>query len=381
MRVRRAFALLASTLMVLLGFSFSASAIELRLEVVAPVSGSGTPTQFSSGYPIILRASSMGELGIATNSTPLLFPKDSRTGYLVYDDPDGCLILDNEFIFDVADPLCAGPPASDETFVAFTPEADLPGVPDLFGDSDLRALLVDSAGMNPAYVNQDGMVEMVGPGTGMDVEDGIGYGASDDFASLVIISETGPGLVLDQNFNPPAVKTVRNLAGFIGQVSYELNDRTNRTSINAAMMVPFGLIAPTVVTDECVGPVATCTPQWRIDGGPVQPVPNNDNVRQKAYPDLVDASTFRLLAFLVSGNAPSIITDESGNGRISTTDVRLMGYELVSNAVVIRFRQLHGNVCSVGTNNVIFNDFDGNGVSMSGIVCPAGPGQLTGVPR
>ena len=47
-----------------------------------------------------------------------------------------------------------------------------------------------------------------------------------------------------------------------------------------------------------------------------------------------------------------------------------------------RFRQVHGTFCGgVANVNVFFDDVDGNGLATDTIVCPAGPGQITPIPR
>jgi hypothetical protein len=43
---------------------------------------------------------------------------------------------------------------------------------------------------------------------------------------------------------------------------------------------------------------------------------------------------------------------------------------------------LHGTFCgNVNAANVFFDDVDGNGRATDTIVCPAGPGQITRIPR
>ena len=96
----------------------------------------------------------------------------------------------------------------------------------------------------------------------------------DDLPGLVVLSEKGIGLVLDPDFNPPAVPMLRNLAGLVSSVSYELSDWTRRTTITAHFNVPRGALAPFVKIDNCVGDVAKSTgEQVAITGAIVQRQP------------------------------------------------------------------------------------------------------------
>src|SRR5437867_4004914 len=63
----------------------------------------------ASGWPIALRLTSNGELGIGRPTIPPAFPRFRELGYLVFADPDGC------FSFGLGN-SCA---TTDETYIEF----------------------------------------------------------------------------------------------------------------------------------------------------------------------------------------------------------------------------------------------------------------------
>lgn len=351
----------------------------------------------SSGWPIVIRADASGNaLGIATNSLPPLFPADHQTGYVVFTDPDGCLELPPPF--DSNGTPCAGFP-SDETYMEFTNDVDQVGLPDNAGNPGRRvALAVPADSGRPVFhsvgdLNGDNVLEQddteVGPSTGESVDDGFGYGADDDFPGLVLLTPVGNGLVLDADFNRPAHRVERNLAGFLNWVGYELASATRNTIVRAGMIVPYGLVAPLMKTDDCIGAIGASPPctgpaRFRIDGGPLMQAPGavGPGPFTGTYPQMFNAQTYELRAFVVSGIAPSTLADLDNDGVVSARDATLAGYNVISNEKVVRFRQVHGTFCGGVVNvNVFFDDVDGNGFATDTIVCPAGPGQITKIPR
>ncbi len=372
----------------------------VHLSVTAPFLGGRNSIQNSSGWSIAVRLHARRELGIANSdpdeATPAgTFPKIGQTGWIVFDDPDGCLTLfppfDPPFF---SDDSCAGA-TTDETFLMFTPDIDQVGLIDDAGDADRRAALTDSGGGGRSTFlvsAPDGspFLAALGADTGGDIVDGYGRGADDDLPGLVVLSATGPGLVLDENFDRGSVLEQYNLAGFLNQVTYELTDITRHTTVLGNMLVPYGLIAPFVKADACVGtntdpafPVCDLDPIWRIDGGPIELIePPGAEPLQEGYPTLFDASRYEMTFFAVSGIAPSILSDMDGNGRITAKDAEFMGYNVISNEVKIRFNQFHGLPCFRPTGSqILLADLDGNGQAVQGIVCPGGPGGLTKPPR
>lgn len=372
----------------------------VKLDIEAPRYNPRLPlgTMFSSsGWPIIIRADASGDaLGIATNALPPLFPAERQTGYVVFADPDGCLELPPPF--DSAGTPCAGFP-SDETYMEFTNDVDQAGLADNAGNPGRRvALAVPADSGRPVFhavgdPNGDFVLEPVdvevGPATGENVNDGFGYGADDDFPGLVLLTPVGNGLVLDADFNRPAYKVERNLAGFLQWVGYELSSATQNTVVHAGMIVPYGLVAPLMKTDDCIGALGASPPctepaRFRVDGGPLTQIPGatGPGPFTGSYPLVFEAPTYELRAFIVSGVAPSTLADINHDGVVSARDATLAGYNVISNEEVVRFHQVHGTFCGGVVNvNVFFDDVDGNGFATDTIVCPAGPGRITPIPK
>lgn len=361
------------------------------LKVVQPrFSRRSVPTQKGSGWPITIEMTANQELGIASFSGLPPFPSRGETGYVVFDDPDNCPEYFPPFI--TPENMCTqdvdsgGSPIPDEIYVEFTPDVDLPGVVDNFGNGALGMNQIDSLDGVPDFntVGPSGALttKRLGPRTGEEEVDGFGIGTpDDDLPSLVVLSPTGIGLVLDEDFNPPAVLTQRNLAGLVTSVSYELNDRTRRTTVSAHFNIPDGAIAPFVKIDNCVGgPTCEMPSIWRIDGGPEIEAPSNDDVFKVLYPDLFDSLTYKLRFFVVSGTAPGVLSDENGDGVVNWRDAEHIGYTVLSKERKLRVRQILGDPC-FNPNQVIYEDFDGNGETHLGAVCPAGSGSVRQVPR
>jgi hypothetical protein len=323
---------------------------------------------------------------------PPEFPILGREGYVVLNDPDGCFEVPPPG-FATRDPACVNTPA-DETYIIFHADVDQVGVPDTVGYPERRAALADPAISGEplllAQTDDDPVIiesVPVGPPTGAFVDDGIGYGADDDWASFVLLFPTGNGLVLNPDFSRPAVLTQRNLAGFLNWNAYELRDLLGGIAVEGGMVVPYGLVMPLMLADDCVDPTngQLCLgfPRYRIDGGPVvtSPVAGSLGDAQFTYPAVVDSMRFEGRAFIVSGVAPSLISDGNGDGKVTAADARLAGYTVISNEVVFRFRMYHGEPCGVGLANVVRGDLDGNGRAISDFVCPTGPGQVKTPPN
>ena len=368
----------------------------VHVDIVSPLDRPARPygIEFASGWPLVVRlAGSPQALGIATNSAPVQFPGLGQTGYLVLQDPDGCLELPPPFFR--GDPPCSTAP-SDETYVEFTPDADAVGREDVAGNPARQlALSEPAASGEPRYdgvgdPDNDGVLDAVevpvGPPTGGDEVDGVGYGADDDVPGLVVLAPVGPGLVLGTDFSRPTVRVQRNLAGFLGQVGYELRDPRGSTTITASMLAPTGLFSPVVKVDGCVGTptngICDGATRYQVDGGPLLQDRGNISV-QALYPQLLNARPYdEIRVFVVSGTAPSTLADLDGDGRVTAADATRAGYRVISNEAVVRIRQYATDICTgVPLANVVYADFDGNGIATSIFVCPAGPGQITKPPQ
>jgi hypothetical protein len=365
------------------------------------------PLMFSSGWPIVFKATtSQNALGIAMDMQPSEFPTLGESGYVVFADPDGCLALPEPFVVAYGAGSCppynpdpdGNPdtppppeprPDSDEVYLEFANDTDQVGVDDDAGHLGRSAALGDPATSGEPRVREfngtvAGNLRAVGPATGGTSDDGVGYGADDDLPGLVLLSPHGVGIVFDgETFNRVAPLTQRNLAGFLDWVGYELRAATGTTIVHAGMVVPYGLVAPLMQSDDCIGDAACDDPaRYRLDGGPLV-VSTNSSTFQFNYPPLFQQVTYELRAFLVSGVAPSQLADANGDGVVTAADAQLAGHAVISNEVVFRLRQFHGNYCGgiSFTQQTFFADFDGNGMALGTIVCPAGPGLITRPPN
>ncbi len=345
--------------------------------------------QFSSGWPVVFKLQANMPLGVATNVEPPEFPRLGSTGYVVFEDPTpDCLSLPPPFD-DFDD--CVGP--QDETYLEFTNDVDKVGVPDEpgAGNPSRRVALADPSHSGPPVFEAYGTgPATLGPDTGGSVADSVGYGSDDDLPGLVVLAPHGPGLRLNRDFTAPPVRLQVNLGGFLNWVSYELNSATRQTAVHAGMVVPYGLIAPLMLADDCVtippaDPLNACNGAglYRLDGNPtVRTAQGAFRGSQSSYPTEFNSATFELRAFVVSGVAPSVLRDMDGDGDVDSRDATAMGHRVISNEERIELRQYHGNTCGTGFPvNVYFADIDGNGLEIDTLVCPPGPGQIRQVPN
>ena len=349
-----------------------AQAQKLTTEVISPRLGllnpllpsSLLPKETSGGWPLTIRLTSNNEIGIGTAFLPA-FPEDGVTGFLIFTDPDGCPSFSPAVITNPISP-CFNAPV-DETFFEFTNDTDLVGVPDQAGNSFRQAALTDSFGGGPPSMlvfnevtGTNSFLQAYGPRTSapnstdtpvgrcvsrfgvtdlacasnadctgpfavtcetvpLEV-DGKGWGADDDAPGVVLLANTGPGVVLDQNFNFPAgPRQLRNLAGFLTSVAWEMNDSAKHSDVVLHMNVPNGLFKPVVQEDTCVGIVSNGVCRggelFRVDGGP----------QVTSIAGLGDKVT-TLRIFVVNGTAPSVLSDGDGNGVVDSKDAVLAGY-------------------------------------------------------
>ena len=262
------------------------------LELTAPrtIKFVTPPIEMSSGWPLKFRATTFNALGLGVDKLPPEFPILGREGYVVLKDPDGCFEAPPPG-FATRNPACVDTPA-DETYIIFHADVDQVGVPDDVGSPERLAALADPAVSGEplllAQTDDDPVIVEtvpVGPETGEFTVDGIGYGADDDWASFVLLFPSGNGLVLNPDFSRPAVLTQRNLAGFFNWNAYELNDLFGGIAVEGGMVVPYGLVMPLMLADDCVDPTdgQTCLgfPRYRIDGGPVVTAPERRRHRQR----------------------------------------------------------------------------------------------------
>lgn len=333
------------------------------LEQLSPLTdqpGGSLPLQFRAGWPLIFRASVMGDemQGIGRmygeqrfEIRNWVFGEIGQGAAIVFNDPDG------QWSFSVPPP----PLPRDEFILDFYPDpGDSSGVVDSVDsapnshDPATRFALRPEFGGPLPKGNPDGSLLQT------PVADGVQFGADDDFPGLVILSNVGVGIVMEDLANgwtPVMPKMARNLAGLTNAVGYELSDALGRTSITSTLIVPRFLFSHIRIQDPCVGsvtlnsdnePVACSGTQvQRVDGGP--PTPYDSSTAN-------DESLVELRAFVVAPVWNSVsnrldnldtVIDMNGDGIVSASDASLMGRQVLSNEIVFNFRQI-GSDISVG---------------------------------
>ncbi len=334
--------------------------------------------QPASGWPLTLSLTANEErlLGIGTGDMQGIYPMRNETGFLIFEDPDGCpswtdrVWQENHVAFfeageDTEYPDCTVPPPPvpwpmDETWLEVTPGLTLPDPnPEVSGDQP--------------QINRGvpARLQPIGPGVGSKTDD-YGYGANARLPGLVVVADAGPGIVTDEHFNRSNPLMARNLAGFFHSVSCELKDSRQQTSVLAHMNVPKALFSPVLLVDEKVEESRCGRPDaviGRVDGGSEECLDTSSRLEEHVV-------TVR--AFVVNGQAPEILTDLDGNGRVDVLDARRSGHELLSVQAIFRFTQLDGRLYPCA--QCYYFDFDGNGLA-GAPVQPGGPGGLVNPPR
>lgn len=250
------------------------------------------------------------------------------------------------------------------------------------------------------------------------VEDGVQFGADDDFPGLVLLSNVGVGIVMSplaQGWNPLLPRQARNLAGLTTSVGYELSDAYSRTSITSMMVVPRFLFSHIRLQDPCVGavstngagePIACAGPAvQRVDGGPVTPRSDggtNDESLVERIRAFVVAPVWNSVSNRLEGL--DTVVDMNNDSAVTAADATLMGRQVLSNELVFSFRQIGSDVSSgqIGPyGSLAFcnglarpatlreagsdfqYDIDGNGyaVLVEAVVCPGGSSGVTQPPH
>ena len=320
----------------------------VQLEVLAPTAPSQElPVVYNSGWPLTLRLSFsqdpglavLGDTGAQDTSRTGPFPRIDEWGFVVWEDPDGCLSWAD---YSVGEPsVCrdlqtAGSLPKDETVLQFRPA------------------------VHPAPQ----------------------LGAAPDMPALMLLADTGLGW----NGDGPAVEAA-NLAGFVNVVALELNDQTRRTSLTTTLLVPFGLFAPRVDQDLCVGDPNLCEGSYlhRViaAGQPTFSIAPEEYCDRFYYPSSIyEAVPVTLRAFVVklpppadpseTVTGPDTLEDMDGNGLVDRFDAELAGLELLSDEIVLQFHQLYGSPgAGAGFDSFFFPaDLDGNGAVFGPLVEP-----------
>jgi hypothetical protein len=169
------------------------------------------------------------------------------------------------------------------------------------------------------------------------------------------------------------------MAGFVNTVSAVDLDGRDQTTITAYLHILAGVFEPIALIDTAVSDPALDGFEYaiRVDSGPVtginlvEPFPPivesgganafYDELLSQYYPVEV-----QVRAVVVNGEAPDYIHDMDGDGAYTAVDVRLAGYELVTNEVMINLRLIHENLLTVAPDSkcpprtLIHTDLDGD---------------------
>lgn len=387
----------------------------IKIEIIHPDlkkvkqdDSSAAPGVSFSGWLLSIELTMKDDLGIAAENLGSLpvFPLAGDTGFVVFSDPDACLVLDSrdpqpgswsiptgQACYDDEGNLVVT--ESDETYFEFTVDQDALGVADDIGNPGRIAALAGVASGRPIINPAGGMPSVIGPFTrqfdsnGEEIVDSYGYGADDDVPGLVVVAPHGPGIVYQDDGIASVPLSLRNLAGFASAVSYTLNNKNKKTSVNVQFIMPSYLIAPVVVADDEVsGPPGTPAVLWRVDGDAQsrsaedvlgQPV---TMTYESGYPQLVGQTVYTVSVMAVSGVAPDVITDMDGDNEIDHHDLEIMGFEVLGKAESVSFKAFPAHACFGGSGeNTVYADLDGNGVAVTQVNCPAGSGGVSKPPR
>jgi len=326
-------------------YSDSGWPLDIRLRIRDPFIG------FSSDRPGIFPFADFGFRPTFTRNSVILTDPDNCPSEVQFaPEPNGC-----------PDPI---PPAVfpvvpvDEENIPFSAGVS---TPELFSNVD-----VVGAEARPTLNSLVPLLGTLSGGLGPylgSVEDDYGFGASVRIPGLVVVSDTGIGVVTNGDFDRNGVLQCRNLAGFANSVSQTLNDGRGNSDLQIHFNVPRDLFSPIILVDAETA-AGTCPAgkiYSRVESGAEQ------CLTQEQINDYYDQHIVTVRAFVVSLDdigsdvPPDIITDWNGNGRCDRRDLILAGYRSVSGMSTRRFQQLHSNdALDVGFEYAA--DLDGNGL-------------------
>ena len=367
----------------------SSHPVSLSLE--SPHTADGIPLLTDNGWPIILemtirRDEVANDTLAADGRRTLTFQSPAGARLDVYSDVDDFGMQDNVGDAGRRTDTLVGPGLGREPHFARW-DSGTNGLSDCVPGTESRSDL-------------GGECAIRGPRTGEDVVDGYALAADDDMLGLVLVSETGAGIVYDEpSFEPMAPMTLRNMAGMNNQVSFEWRNtkefkNSGRGKKNGELIevskvwatfnTPVNWLRNLVMVDPCIGDITTCTETGqgmiRVDGGPAQLVGKSDPALISI--DLLNQGEFTVTAFVVSGDAPDTLSDMNNDTVVNAMDASMAGYDVISNELsftVLQYDQL--DCFGGGGFNDFFNDLDGNKSVAATKVCPTGPGRFERPPR
>lgn len=295
----------------------------------------------------------------------------------------------------------------DETWVEFLSGTSVP-FPIVFGEEETGPEVWGHIRVCDSEIPPNCWYELqpiaVGPTLGSE-GDFTRYGRWDRLPGLVVIADHGPGLIthpIDPGFppydinnppqptphgflDPPYPLEAWNMAGHFQSIGHTLQANLNawpgwgRTTLTAQLVAANDLFKPVGLVDRMITEPFTddhgvlCgegDAAYRLDGGPLTCVPGGINYLDGITREIL--VTLRI--FVVNGDAPDIIFDMDGNGKLDVHDVEDMGHEALTHERTVKFYQFSEMYCGVGY------DFDGNGED-GDCVAAARAGGITGVPR
>jgi hypothetical protein len=369
-----------------------------HITIQGPLSGNFQGLTTTTGWSLVLRIDVPDSIAILESPEEATVPVGRREA-IVYDDPDGCIDMRHFPIIRAGTPYeenCGGP---DESFIEFTTERfDNFDIADAqTGNFQVREALVDDAFVpgtlldKPYLRNTAGSIVAVPrPQTGGSLLDGFGYGPDDDLPGLVIMSNLGAARAFDEDFNAIPGGVIRNMGGFINSVSQELLTKRGGSAITAWMQMVAGMVEPIALVDLDVD-AAGVDYLRRLESGRVRafqfraPPQSEDDV---LFEISSSYSPFELdlRVVLVEGVAPTFIHDKNRDGRFTATDLRRMGYNVLSNEAQLRLvedfdvvvtQTVSGRTCP--PPSLIYRDLDGNG--LDGAITCSGSGGATRIRR
>ncbi len=352
------------------------------------------PLVTTSGWVLTVKLGTRVPAGIGQAQAIADYPTNT-TGFLVFDDPDGCFSpVCNRFGATACglDPSAACPPA-DETMVEFTPDSDAPGVEDPVHGNPIVQL--SQAQPAPTLFVFDGELGEMGSNTfpiklgpqknNESVLDGYGPGPDDDLPGLVLLADSGFGLEFDsgdadQDGDITEVRGARNLAGLFDTIGYTLSPRDGGINLFAQMKMFNELLSAQVLLDEGLAPDGCAGGHGillRVNGGAPFSYPSTLIPDGFAVPF---NPVVTLRAFLVEGIAPGRIDDLDGNGVMDSKDAELAGFRLLSNEAVMEVEQYYQHAEDLLAPTRF--DLDGDGfAACTPLEAPGGPGTVTPPPR
>ncbi len=378
----------------------------IELRTTSPLAG-------RSGYGFIQDAQWALNFKLRSTTAPAFVEIRERLGFssdfdlFILEDPDDCLNLSH------IDPNrnqpieenCPG--GADEVFMIFHQDPfEVPGVSDsTLGGGTAGCIgpysgdLVDTpvtdfqsqGGPVPfneatkSYaLTQFGGYRAVGPRTAGftdDAGDCYGYGADDDLRGLVVMANIGGSQIFDTDLTYDSSR-IRNMAGLLSRVGFELVDKIDRAAITADLAVTDGMFDQVVFVDNGGFDIGGApfdgyvnpSFKYRIADGPVQTVALIGNYSDAELLDEIRAVTtmpysVEIRSIVVQGDAPPFIDDEDGNGVFDRNDLIAAGYTPISNQSKITLSILPREALRAEEDayecprNLIFTDLDNDGMT------------------